>query len=297
LIWDLILGRALLIRPATGLGNQLFLFSAGKFVSSISNRKLYVDVSRLQNMQVSHGGSIANFKLDTEFVSLLKLGPVLDFLIPRLSRIPFISKKLGIYVAKGVGFQSDLERLSQGIRYLEGFFMCHNYIEKVRALGTLEKLQLHTPSKWIESTLRELNSEFILIHVRRGDFLANPNAWGILSEQYYLDSIKEIISVSHSIKNIVVISDNIDLVQSEFRSSVWENAKFLDTSECNPAELMTLFEHASSIVIGNSTFSWWGSLFKQGGKIVAPRPFYRSTPEFTDLDRDDFIFVESSWTS
>lgn len=288
--------RAVLIRPSTGLGNQLFLYSAGLFLARNTHKKLYIDVSRLRSSHVSHGGSLESFALQGNFVSLSITGQLLDFFIPRVARFKSLANLLGIYVANGVGFQEDLEYRQETIRYLEGFFMSDEYVNSLKEDGLFNWLELKNPSLNYQELLQSQGEEaIILVHVRRGDFLINPNSWGILAEEYYLKAINMITSKGKRDFKIVVISDNINLVKLEFQSSKWNNSVFLETSQYDPADIMYLFTFANAIVIGNSTFSWWGSLFSNASIVVAPKPFYKASPEFIDLDRHDFTFIKSTW--
>lgn len=295
MIWKVITGRAILIRPASGLGNQLFLYCAGLFAAENTGKELFIDVSRLKSEEVSHGGTIESFNLKGNFVSLKTTGRILSFVLPRISHIKPVARLLGIYVADNVGFQSALEVNQRKLRYIEGFFMCDDYVNSLTLKGILGELVLKNPSFNFKALSDSFPQRAILVHVRRGDFLANPNAWGILSEDYYLSAIELIELQLKQEFQIVVISDNITLVKNEFKSPKWRNSIFLNTTEFDPAEIMSLFSQADAIVIGNSTFSWWGSLNSKAPVIIAPQPFYKGSPEFNDLDRDDLIFIESVW--
>ena len=295
MIWDFLLGRAILIRPGSGLGNQLFLYSVGRYVEQRNGRRLYIDVSRLNSNKLSHGGNIQSFNLPGRFVSLGFSGKVLDWLLPRVIRSKFIQKVFGIFVADGVGYQSKLELQLQKVRFLEGFFMCDEYFSNTKNMDESEFELIH-PSIWYETTKKEISVGFsIILHVRRGDFLANPDSWGILSEQYYLDALSFLKYHSESNMKLYVLSDNLELVKSEFLNPVWRGATFLNTFEKDPAEVLKLISFARVIILGNSTFSWWGSRIGKDASVVAPKPFYKSSPDFIDLERNDMHFVGSVW--
>jgi hypothetical protein len=267
------------------------------FAAENVGKELFIDVSRLKSGHVSHGGTLESFDLKGNFVSLRTMGKILSFVLPRISRIKPAAKLLGVYVADGVGFQSALEMNPRRLRYVEGFFMCDEYVNALSQKGVLGALVLKNPTLNFKVLLDSFPEQAILVHVRRGDFLANPNAWGILSENYYLSAIELIELQQKQEFKIVVISDNISLVQNEFKNPRWQKSMFLDTAEFDPAEIMSLFSRAEAIVIGNSTFSWWGSLNSHAAVVVAPRPFYKGSPEFNDLNRNNLRFIESVWQS
>lgn len=296
MIWKIIRNKVILIRPASGLGNQLFLYCAGLHVAGNTNKELIIDVSRLKSSDVSHGGTLESFKLTGNFVSLSILGRAFDYVFPRIFRFRFLRNLLGMFIANDVGYQKDLVLKQNKLRYIEGFFMCDKYVNDLRAKGLLNRLELKNPSREYLSLLEEaFVGPTMLVHVRRGDFLANPSSWGILSEDYYLNAMNLISLKDKRNFKILVISDNIDLVRAEFKNPIWQDSYFLDTSLNDPAEIISLFSYADALIIGNSTFSWWGSFYNEGSLIIGPKPFYKSSPDFSDLDRDDITFIQSTW--
>lgn len=284
------------MRPASGLGNQLFLYSAGQFVAEQCGKELYIDVSRLAFADVSHGGSMESFKIPGRFISLGYLGKLLNFLMPKFAGVSVLRDFFGIFIADDVGYTPRLESKMTRVRFLEGFFMTDRYIKRLKIRDRILPFQLQNPSTWYEEVSSLFASDFtVAIHVRRGDFLANPNSWGILAEGYYLEALKVLsTNVGAKFKKIV-FSDNIELVKNEFTDPIWKDAIFLDTMGQDPAEVMTLFTFADSIILGNSTFSWWGSISSKASFVFAPKPFYKSNPDFDDLNREEFVYIQGNW--
>lgn len=102
------------------------------------------------------------------------------------------------------------------------------------------------------------------IHVRRGDYVTNPNHHA-LTYDYYLKAMEHFKDVK-----FLVFSDDIPWCQSMFVNGfhVIEN-----NSDIADFVLMTLCNH---FITANSTFSWWGSwLSKSPNKqIIAPKKWF-----------------------
>ncbi|REG98280.1 alpha-1,2-fucosyltransferase [Flavobacterium aquicola] len=106
----------------------------------------------------------------------------------------------------------------------------------------------------------------ILVSVRRGDFVNNPNYFQ-LSYQFYLTAL-----ICHFEKlenyNVIFASDNIDYCKKHF--SFLPNVFFLEN--LSPIEQLCLGSKFDNYIISNSTFSWWLAWLgeKKGSKIIRP---------------------------
>jgi len=101
------------------------------------------------------------------------------------------------------------------------------------------------------------------IHVRRGDYVTNPNHLA-LSYGYYLRAMDHFKDVK-----FLLFSDDIP-----FCKTMFEGVEFIEgNSDIEDFVLMTLCDHH---IIANSTFSWWGAYLSksEGKKIIAPRTWF-----------------------
>ncbi|KAF2333113.1 alpha-1,2-fucosyltransferase [Flavobacterium daemonense] len=106
----------------------------------------------------------------------------------------------------------------------------------------------------------------ILVTVRRGDFVNNPNYFQ-LSYQFYLTALIHHFENLEDY-NIVFTSDNIKYCKKHF--SFLPNVYFLEN--LNPIEQLCLGSKMDNYVISNSTFSWWLAWLgeKKESKIIRP---------------------------
>ena len=109
----------------------------------------------------------------------------------------------------------------------------------------------------------------ILLHVRRTDyfntFYEDLNTHDIsLSKEYFYSALKYITGLIKSNYKIYVVSDDIELVKSEFHD-VGYDINFMHNHLTIDLQLIM---NADYLIISNSTFSWWGAFLNNKVKIV-----------------------------
>lgn len=106
----------------------------------------------------------------------------------------------------------------------------------------------------------------IAVHVRRGDYVNNPN-YAQLSPLYYLLALETHFPHWRDC-NLIFFSDDPDYTKIHFQCL--PNAYFSDNlTDIADLCLMSQCDH---FIIANSSFSWWGAFLgeKPGTKIVRP---------------------------
>ena len=104
------------------------------------------------------------------------------------------------------------------------------------------------------------------IHIRRGDYLNNPNFHPICSMEYYSKAMENIGD-----SYFIIISDDMDWVKKNFNGKNIVFPSFDD--EIDDLTLMTLCDNN---IIANSSFSWWGAYLNinKNKKIIAPKDWF-----------------------
>lgn len=94
------------------------------------------------------------------------------------------------------------------------------------------------------------------IHVRRGDYIENPNIHTNLDMDYYNEAIEYIEGNTRSTcrEKFVVFSDDIAWCRKNFIGD-----KFIFSTEKSDIKDMALMSQCRSHIIANSSFSWWGA--------------------------------------
>ena len=103
------------------------------------------------------------------------------------------------------------------------------------------------------------------IHVRRGDYVNNPN-YHILTIEYYKQALEKYFS--DRLYRLLVFSDDIEYAKEMLQSI--PNCMYINGLE--DIEDMCLMSMCDNWIIANSTFSWWGAYLGSinGGKVIRP---------------------------
>lgn len=125
------------------------------------------------------------------------------------------------------------------------------------------------------------------VHVRRGDYLVNPDFHPTPSIDYY-NTAFDLLDDGNT--QFICMSDDINWCKSNFnRPNISFFYNSLDIDMC-------LISLCSNHIIANSSFSWWGSWLSvdRERKVVAPTPWFGPRAkdyDTADLYREEFIVI------
>ncbi|MDB4926961.1 alpha-1,2-fucosyltransferase [Mucilaginibacter sp.] len=157
---------------------------------------------------------------------------------------------------------SQLHKIRNNCLYT-GYFQSEEYFlsykDDIKRLFTIQNIY----TKKFETIFLSLpkNLKYIIVHVRRGDYIAERVA---LNTDYYHKAIN---SIHHEDNYYVFISDDIAFVKTEFG--------YLDNKYISENDEITDFQfliNADICILSNSSFSWWGAWLnnKTEKKVIAP---------------------------
>jgi hypothetical protein len=128
-----------------------------------------------------------------------------------------------------------------------------------------------------------LSKEVVSLHIRRGDYLTDPN-FVLLDIDYYYRALDYF-----SQSEVMILSDDIEWCKEHFKGDRFKfslsNHQFIDLC------LMSLCDYH---IISNSSFSWWGSWLAKSKKTIAPSKWFMgdySHWNTKDLYRKDWIIL------
>lgn len=158
------------------------------------------------------------------------------------------------------------------IKFARGYFQSwRNFVNIEEMIAN----QLQTAvDDWIDtseslSKIRLEIGEFIAVHVRQGDYVGSD--FGTLSTDYYRNN-----KVESSIP-VVVFTDQ-DKLKAKYKEAI--KPDFIFTPEKLSADdSFALMAQARSIVLANSTYSWWAGYLigRRDGQVVIPFPWTKKT--------------------
>lgn len=146
------------------------------------------------------------------------------------------------------------EKKIPNVCIIEGFFQSEKYFPNTRD----KILNLFNIGD------KKINK--VAVHVRRGDYLKNPNYHTVLKREYYDKAFKMFPD-----KEMLVFSDDLEWCRQNF---LGERFSFMDKgNDLQQIMLMSMCEHN---IIANSSFSWWGAWLNkdENKKVVAPKDWF-----------------------
>lgn len=293
-----------------GLGNQLFQYFAGNYLANKSDANLKIDSTFSQFGRSGHSDWIGettlpgNITMSAPRYSFRYLDSLVKRRIRELLAWVIKGKRrqlkiLHQYHSSAPGYDPQLEQLKPSVTIV-GYFQTWRYFEALKSLGLVPEIKMKRPSSWFLEMTDRLDSEgrVLGIHVRRGDYVGNAEI-GSLSISYYMAAAEELRSRGVTWDAVWIFSDDVLLTQNEFKefSNVKENLVFVDPPFGSHAfESMLLLSRCSSLIIANSTFSWWAAtLGNQEKSVVCPSKWFAEMEDPRDLYPKNWIQATSSW--
>jgi len=162
--------------------------------------------------------------------------------------------------------------------YLEGYFQNQAYFADIEQV-VRSRFRLAPNEAELPAATRGLAEEIragdgICLHVRRGDYVTNPESnriLGVCSLGYYLRGLEKLNTLGATGK-VFVFSDDEAWCHENFGGM--SGATVVEHSHAGPRSsthlwLMTLCRH---FVIPNSSFGWWAAWLSQSPKKIVVRP-------------------------
>ena len=281
---------------AGGLGNQLFILTAGTYYSLQNEESVIFDFSRYDNGIPPHGSDIRLFNPDAIF----QYRPYRNLVIAGLDKI---SKRIShaffpTCTSSGVGYDPALENhVVEDL--ISGYFQTYKYLEHPKVRELIDSLFLGSVSEWFDKCSDEmLEFPTISVHIRRGDYMNVQDSFGVLSGDYYNSAINftlENSSIEYA--RVLVFSDDIHAAKQIFsKLEISLPVQFAESPENSPEETLILMSKSDALVISNSTFSWWAAQLGNKSKfVVRPSKWFRGMLDPEDLFSPEWHPLESQW--
>jgi hypothetical protein len=281
-----------------GLGNQMFQYAATRSLSIRKGVPFCLDVKQFSGYKLHQGFEINTiFDCNSHLANKDDISNVLGW----QSRSIF--RKLLSYPAMS-GFRSTSWIQEPYFKfwngffdlpsscYLDGYWQSEKYFESVQDLIRNDfcfRLPMNQQNALIANKIE--NSRAISLHVRRGDYIANPNAneiHGVCSVEYYRMAMEQMAAQIES-PRFFVFSDDMEWVRQnldiEYQHELVDHNK--GSESYNDMRLMSMCQHH---IVANSTFSWWGAWLnpRREKVVIAPKKWFARRDDADDL-------IPSSW--
>lgn len=274
-----------------GLGNQLFIYFAARFIEENYQKKI-VFISHIPNRlhEIGIKSTYPNYVFPKIALS------VLSKIFRKLSLIKISSGYF--HFCLNVGYE-NLDYKIKNLKFLSGYFQSAKYIENSSfSKNDLKDIKFFFSKHSIEG-LNYIVKDSIAVHIRRGDYLLEVNKYfGLLSHEYYSEAIASILSL-RKFDRIYLFSDSpiSHTIKSKLKI-IFSKLDVVDAHEHNINDVSTLaiLSQFEGHVISNSTFSWWGAYLANNNKIVAaPNVWFKHHLEPNLIYPENWITAKSAW--
>jgi hypothetical protein len=144
---------------------------------------------------------------------------------------------------------------------LAGFFQSEkyfNHIEDEIREDFSFKNEILEPCKEMVGSIRDV----ISLHVRRTDYLKNPNHT-TLDLDYYIKALE----CFDSDIPVIIFSDDISWCKKQ---KIFDSDRFMISESKDQYVDLCLMTLCKYHIIANSSFSWWGAWLSNSNKVIAP---------------------------
>jgi len=298
-----------------GLGNQLFQLAAGLHHSAKHGCILVLDESSLSIRRNTQGhadvlsyqsNEYLNIRIRARYQNIIgkltslivrvsvsskisKQYSIIRFLLIYIQSImlsTYLRKIIKVWSARQIGYESINFRNHSN--YLIGYFQTYKYASEPHVKSILNALT--NPHKSIDSYKDLCRIEKpLIVHIRLGDYLNEPN-FGIISKDYYSKSIS-VMMKQYNFKSIHVFSDDIETAKSFIPKNYLPICRWVDGIGESSITTLEKMRCGSAYIIGNSTFSWWGSFLSHSKNppTIAPEPWFSGMNEPNELIPPEWI--------
>tara|TARA_Y100000992_G_C21271795_1_gene497344 strand:+ start:434 stop:1942 length:1509 start_codon:yes stop_codon:yes gene_type:complete len=235
----------IILKICGGIGNQLFQIANAIHLSTKFNRKLLIS-DKNSSSRKTYWDSIFN--------------PVKPFLITN-NEYQELRKQSKNYNWAATRFEYKEIILDPQISCynIDGYYQSYKYfdIESFKKYLNLE----YNQNKYT------IHQSDIAIHIRRTDYAQN-NFHKLLSLDYYYNSIHK-HKKQNIIENIYVFSDDINWCKKNFKV---QNITYVELD--NEIQELIFMSKFNSIIIANSTFSWWACFLGNPTNVYCPKNWF-----------------------
>lgn len=290
-----------------GLGNQMFQYAfALALKEALPDEEVYIDTSHYHTLFFKHfrGINLHNgYEIDkvfpnsclpiAGFMQISKVSYYIpNYVLSRIGRKILPKRKTELIPPYSKNYSYMLDAFQTGNRYYEGFWQCIKNFEHIRP-RLLEVFAHPEPNDYNKSLIVKIvNCSSVGIHVRRGDYLNEPEFRNICGIGYYKKGIGTILSDGGK-HDFYIFSNDINWCKENIAPLVGENMIHYVTENKgnNSCWDMFLMTYCKDLIIANSSFSWWGAfLNKREGRVIAPEPWLNRDCEI-DIYKDDWIRI------
>ena len=286
----------IIIEIIGGLGNQMFQYALGRYLSEKNNVDFKLDITGFENYSLRNY-ELGIFNIKESFASPEEIEEIKykkqNIIIKMLRRKK--EKKLSKNYIQEKHFHFDPEIL--GIKdnvYLSGYWQSEKYFMEIADILKKEFSIKSEPNAKNREFLEKIkNTNSVSLHIRRGDYVSDAQTKSVHCvnfDEYYVNAVnlmKEKLENPH----FFIFSDEPEWVKNNFA----QDMEFIIV-DCNSSDTgyedMRLMSNCRHNITANSSFSWWGAWLNNNPDkiVITPQKWFNiSERNIKDLLPESWI--------
>lgn len=286
-----------------GLGNQMFQYAFGKFLSVKHKTDLQLDLSYLLDRTPRENFVFRDYDLDifpikSQFMSESKLNNLLvnrqkDNIVNRLKGV--FNKHLEYVFESQFEFNNKYLDIANH-SYLEGYWQSPKYFESISEI--IRKDFLLNPDltdKQVDMYKNIINSNSVCVNFRRADFVTIKTAietHGVIPQIYYEKAL-DLLKKKNKDLHVYVFSDEIDWCKKHVKFDYPTTFVDHELSGFKFSVYLFLMSKCKHYVIPNSTFAWWAAWMNNNPDkiVIAPKQWFATE----EMNKQTIDLIPESW--
>jgi hypothetical protein len=277
-----------------GLGNQMFQYANGKAKALELDTQLLLDISEFETYRLHQGFELSKIFVgsfgvaSSDQIKSLKGSPLHGKMLKLASKISKLFLKKSFIQEPHFQYWDGIKSVADN-SYLSGYWQSEKYFQNFQdqiATDFRFAIPLQGMNEALATTIQEDGQTSISLHIRRGDYVANPKTQayhGVCSLDYYQKAIAYLTGRVEKV-HFFIFSDDPEWVKQNLTMTYPHTFVSHNTGEnsYNDMRLMSLCQHH---IIANSSFSWWGAWLNQSTSkiVIAPKKWFAADINAQDL--------------
>lgn len=268
----------IIVQIVGGIGNQLFQYAFGKYLSEKYEHKVVYDLRYFSDKRSKRKCELKIFDSNLpEYKNRLFTFEKYSNVSFKIWKLFFVLHPNNVYVdeCKFVDDPFFFVKFKKKY-YLQGYWQSKRYVEYLSPSSLFHNLQFNIENELIKfSDAIKSEIESVCVHVRRGDYFSPQfvDIYGVCDIMYFQSAI-DYLMVRMDNPVLFIFSDDLEWVKNNLELP--SSSVFIDNYQVNQFSYIYLMSLCKHNIISNSSFSWWGA--------------------FLNFNKDKIVISPSKWT-
>lgn len=286
----------IVVKLIGGLGNQMFQYATARTMADNHDARLKLDISGFERYRLRRY-ELGDFNIRAEIagpddMTFFRVSLRRCSIWQCLKRRSFSLSPKPVFRERAFAYNEELSDIKPPV-YLEGYWQSERYFllnsKAIREDFTL-RCDLDGANREMLTHIESVNA--VSLHVRRGDYVDDPNTnefHGICSLEYYRAAI-ECVADRVEKPHFVVFSDDQEWAGRNISFDYPATFVTLNSKDRGVLD-MALMQRCRHHIIANSSFSWWGAWLNPSASklVIAPKRW------FNNVSHDTRDLIPPSW--